>query len=270
MSVITISRGTFSGGKLLAEKVAEKLNYRCVDRDVIVEKAAAYGVSQDELRKAMDKPPGFLDRFRHKRYLYLALMQAALSEEVCEGQVVYHGHVGHFLLKGGGPVFRVRVTAPLEFRASMAQHRLKQTRNEVIANIHKIDQDRKKWAQYLYGVDWEDASLYDIVINLEHMDIDDACDVVTAAAMSMQCFQFDVNCQDAMKDLALASRVKANIALNSKTSDIELDIVSSNGEVSISGGSVSAAQFAEIKRIANEIPNVKKLNLDGISLGTPD
>jgi hypothetical protein len=67
MSVITISRGTFSGGKLLAERLADELDYRCVDRDVIVEKAAAYGVSQDELRTALEKPPGFLERFSRNR-----------------------------------------------------------------------------------------------------------------------------------------------------------------------------------------------------------
>jgi len=37
MSVITISRGTFSGGRWLAECVAGHLGYRCVNRDVIVE-----------------------------------------------------------------------------------------------------------------------------------------------------------------------------------------------------------------------------------------
>ena len=57
MSVITISRGSFSGGKMLAECLAHRLGYRCVDRDVIVERAAASGVSQDELLDALLKPP---------------------------------------------------------------------------------------------------------------------------------------------------------------------------------------------------------------------
>ena len=69
MCVITISRGAFSGGELLAECLALKLEYRCVDREVIVERAAAHGVSQDVLRDALQKPPGFLERFSHKRYV---------------------------------------------------------------------------------------------------------------------------------------------------------------------------------------------------------
>jgi hypothetical protein len=78
---VTISRGTFAGGKWLAECLAGHLRYQCLDQDVIVEKAAAWGISQEELRAARDKPPTFLERLSHKRYLYLALVQAPLTEE---------------------------------------------------------------------------------------------------------------------------------------------------------------------------------------------
>ena len=100
MSVITISRGSFSGGKTLAECLAEKLGYRCIGRETIVERAAASGVSHEELLDALLKPPGFLERFQHKRYQYLTLFQAALAEEVKNGNVVYHGNAGHLMLKG--------------------------------------------------------------------------------------------------------------------------------------------------------------------------
>ena len=64
MSVITISRGSFSGGKMLAECLSATLGYRCIDRDVIVERAAASRVSQEELQRALEKPPSFLVRFQ--------------------------------------------------------------------------------------------------------------------------------------------------------------------------------------------------------------
>ena len=85
MSVITVSRGSFSGGKTLAECLAQKLGYRCIGREAIVERAAASGVSHEELLDALLKPPGFLERFQHKRYQYLTLFQAALAEEVITG-----------------------------------------------------------------------------------------------------------------------------------------------------------------------------------------
>jgi cytidylate kinase len=30
-----------------------------------------------------------------------------------------------------------------------------------------MDRDRRKWTQFLYGLDWGQPSLYDLVINLE-------------------------------------------------------------------------------------------------------
>ena len=156
MSIITISRGSFSGGKMLAECLAARLGYRCIERDVIVERAAASvsGVTQNELREALEKPPGFLDRFKHKRYLYLALIQAALIEEVRTGKAVYHGLAGHLLLKGGPHLLRTRIIAPMSFRIDMVQERLRYSRSEAIAYIDKMDDQRRKWTQFLYGVDW--------------------------------------------------------------------------------------------------------------------
>ena len=41
MSMITISRGSFSSGKILAEFLARRLGSRCIDRDIIVESKGA-------------------------------------------------------------------------------------------------------------------------------------------------------------------------------------------------------------------------------------
>jgi cytidylate kinase len=263
MSVVTISRGSFSGGKLLAENLAENLQYRCVDRDVIVERAtAACSASPNELKKALDKPPTFLDRLKHKRYIYLAVIQAALAEEVQDGRVVYHGHAGHFLLKGGGPVFCVRIIAPTEFRIAMAQKRLGLGRREVVSYIEKVDEERKKWAQYLYGVDWTDASLYDMVVNLVHVDLDFACETVANAIRRQKCFQLDDECRAAMHDLAVASRIRANLALNAPTSALELEVAAKDGRVRLTGKIATVDQIDEIYRVARQVEGVTEINVD--------
>ena len=57
MAIITVSRGTFSGGKALAECLSRRLNYRCIDRDMLVRKAATPRVSDLQLRAALELPP---------------------------------------------------------------------------------------------------------------------------------------------------------------------------------------------------------------------
>jgi len=264
MSVITISRGTMSGGRLIAEQLSQVLSYRLIDREVIVEKAAASGVSHNELRDAMDKPPTFLERFRHRKYLYLALMQAALAEEVRSGRAIYQGNAGHLLLKGGGPVFRVRIIAPMEFRVRMAQERLKFRRDEAIDFIKGTDDGRRKWTQYLYGVDWTDASLYDVVINLEKIGVEHAADAVASMIQNQTCFHFDEECQGLMNDLAVASRVKAELALNGPTSHLEFEVTAKKGRVSIAGRVPDVNLLGEIQRVASGVPGVEEVVLDEI------
>ena len=267
MSVITISRGTFSGGKILAECIAQQLDYRCIDRDVIVERAAASGISQEELLNALVKPPGFLDRFGHRKYMYLALIQAALAEEVRTCKAVYHGNAGHLLLKGAGPVLRIRIIAPLEFRIEMCQQRLKLSRAEAIAYIEKVDQDRRKWTHYLYGVDWGDPALYDLVLNLETITVNDACNIVAAAARQKS-FEFREECRASMNEFALACRVKAQLALEAATSHLEVETSSQAGVVSIAGRVASIEEIDEVRRVAGAVPGVAGVTLEELSLSS--
>ncbi len=266
MSIITISRGSFSGGKMLAECLADKLGYRCIDRDIIVERAAASGrgVTQQDIREALEKPPGFLERFQHKRYIYLALIQAALTEEVRTGKAIYHGLAGHLLLKGGPHVLRTRIIAPLAFRIDMVQDRLKYSRNEALAYIQKMDEDRRKWTQYLYGVDWGDSSLYDLVINLEYLDIDQACKLITSVMLE-RCFEFSPECQQIMDDLVLASRIRAELALQPATSDLEVEVNAHRGVAAIRGKLSSVEQLDYVRRVAGGVRGVTALNLDELA-----
>ncbi len=264
MSIITISRGAFSGGEYLAECLSHELGFRCVDREVIVERAAAHGVSQDDLRDALQKPPTLLERLQHKKYLYLVLIQAALIEEVRTGKAVYHGNAGHLLLKSVPHILRVRIIAPMEHRIRLAQDRLKLTREEALAYIDRMDQDRRKWAQYLYGSDSSDAANYDVVLNLEFMAIREACQAVSTLARQ-HCFQFTSSCHAAMDDLVLGSQVRVQLALNEVTSHMEVEVAVKNHAVKISGSVSNLWEVEEVRRIAGAIPGVETVNLEELS-----
>ncbi len=263
MAIITISRGSFSGGKRLAECLADRLGYRCIDRDIIVERAAAYGASQEELRNALEKPPTFWDRFSHKRYVYLTIFQAALTEEVREGKAVYHGHAGHLLLRGVSHVLRARIIAPVKYRVAALQDARKMSPGEALAYIAKIDQDRASWTQYLYGENWGDPSLYDLVVNLESVDIQEACTIIAETA-SLRCFQETPQSMAAMNDLAVASKVRASLVCNPATVDLELDVTAHGDSVSVKGAVRSKVQIEEIRALAREAAGGRSLDLEGI------
>jgi cytidylate kinase len=264
MPLITISRGSFSDGKLLAECVARRLNYRCIDRDVVVQKASSRGVSPSDLLASLETPPaGALYTLNHKKYIYLALVQAAIAEEMSTGNAVYHGLVGHRLFQGNIPALRVRVIAPMEHRVQMAQERMRVGRPEAIAYIAKMDEQRGKWTKYLYGIDWEDPSLYDIVLNLQNLSVEQACRFV-AEIVAGGGFDFSAEQQAAMSDFVLATRVRAALARDPMTNSLEVEVASRAGQVTIKGE--FCEQDEEVQRVAAAVPNVATVSLEELAL----
>ena len=67
MQVICISRGTFSGGKELAERLAEKMDYACLSREELIEAAIKEGIQVGKLEMAMIKPRIFSERLALER-----------------------------------------------------------------------------------------------------------------------------------------------------------------------------------------------------------
>ena len=250
---------------MLAEALGRRLGYRCIDRRQIILKTAAWGVSQDDLRTAIEKPPTFLGQSQHTKYVYLAFAQAALTEEVRTGNAIYHGLTGHLLLGKGPHVLRTRIIAPMEFRIGKVQDRLKCNRKEALAYIEKLDEDRRKWTRFLYGVDWEDAALYDIVLNLEQMNLEEACDVVCCASQQ-KCFAFTPETQRVLDDIARASRIKATLTMNRATSDLQFEVVARGGSVSIKGEIAAWDQVKKIRRIVGAVPGVTEVNLDQVAV----
>ncbi len=268
MAIITISQGTFSGGRMLTAAVARRLGYRSIDRDQLIGKAAAqWGVSPEELRTAFEQPPKFFGQSPRTKYIYLALIQAALSEEVRNGDTIYDGLAGHILLGKGPHVLRTRIIAPMEFRISMVEYRRQCSRDEAIAYIERMDADRRKWTRFLYGVDWMDASLYDLVLNLEQMTLVEASELICLLAQS-PCFQTTKETLADLDNLALASSVKAQLAINHDTCDLQFEVTAQNGSIFIKGDVDDPGQMKRIRSFVQSIPGVRAVSLEELSLVT--
>ena len=99
MSIVTVSRGTYSQGRDVAEKLAQKLGYKCISREIMVEAAKEFDIPELRLVEAIQDPPSILERFTYGKERYLAYFQAVLLEHFQKDNVVYHGLAGHFLVR---------------------------------------------------------------------------------------------------------------------------------------------------------------------------
>jgi len=69
MAIITISRGSYTKGKEISEKVAERLGYGCISRDVLLEASKDFNVPEIKLIRAIHDAPSILDRFGYRVFL---------------------------------------------------------------------------------------------------------------------------------------------------------------------------------------------------------
>ncbi|MEW5817404.1 MAG: cytidylate kinase family protein, partial [Spirochaetota bacterium] len=99
MSIITISRGSYSRGETVATKVAAKLGYECIGRDVLLEASKEFNIPGVKLVRAIHDAPSILDRFTYGKEKYIAYIQAALLKHLQKDKVVYHGLAGHFFIR---------------------------------------------------------------------------------------------------------------------------------------------------------------------------
>ena len=112
MAIITISRQMGTGAYEIAKDVAKRLKYSLVDGSRIVELAAAYGLSEEELQRVDEKPPVSLTDDDQRHAAHLSAIELLLLECCRQGNVIIYGRGGQDLLTGMDNVLRLRFVAP--------------------------------------------------------------------------------------------------------------------------------------------------------------
>lgn len=260
MSIITISRGSYSKGKEIAEKVAKELGYECIGREMLIEASGQFNVPEIMLVRAIHDAPSILERFNFDRKKYILYLQAALLRHVRKDNVVYHGLAGHFWLDGISHVLKVRITADIGYRVKAEMKREKIEEEEALRILKRDDKERVKWSKSLYGIDTRAPSLYDMVLHIKTLNIRDAVDTICLAVRLKQ-FQTNTESQKVLENRLLACEV--GIAMMELKTKIQ---VSANDGIVLVKTWADLSQekhlINEIKRIGETVEGVKKINID--------
>ena len=217
MAIITISRGSYSRGKEIAEKVAAKLGYECISRDLLLEVSKEHNIPELKLVHAIHDAPGLLKRLDRKEGKYIAFIKSALLNHLKADNVVYHGLAGHFFVKDVPHALKVRVLADMEDRVRLEMERKGINAEEARSILEKDDEERRKWSERLYGIDTADPSLYDLVVHIKQLSVDNAVDMI-CDCVSKPHFKTTPDSQRMIEDLALSA------AINKALLDVGPDI----------------------------------------------
>jgi cytidylate kinase len=200
MRAITISREYGSGGGEIARRLAERLEWRLVDHEVVVRVAHELGITVEEATARDERVESLATRILASMPLAapigyvepgLALsMNSQLYREALVHVVQGAAETGHVVIVGRGSqvvlanrrdVLHVRIVAPLELRIPYVMKREGLDYNTARSRIQVKDQDRHRFLQEEYHHRPDETALYDIVLNTGAFDLDTAVEFIVLA-----------------------------------------------------------------------------------------
>ncbi len=258
MSIITISRGSYSRGKEVAEKLSRKLGYDCVSRDILLEASDEFNIPEIKLVRALHDAPTVLERFTHGKERYVSYLRSALLQRVLKDNVVYHGLAGQYFLRDIPHVLKVRITADMEDRVKEEMKRENISAEEALYILKKDDEERRGWGLKVYGTDTWDDRLYDMVLHIKKLTVEDAVEILFETVQK-PIFQTTPESHKIISNLALSAKVQTSLMKIAQMVKVTADdgvVIIGNIDDSLT---VKKEVLAEIKKRAGNVEGVKEI-----------
>ncbi len=185
--VIAFSRLPGSGGWFLAQRVARDLKMDYWDRQIIDEVAKSAKVSKRMIKSLDEQDKSMLDDWieslgeRHVwSYEFIQHLTKVIGTIGAHGNAVIVGRGASYILPAEA-CLRVGVTAPLEVRVNNVASFFKVSKDEAKQRILTVESERIAFMKKYFNINVLDPVHYDIIINTQFLNLDEASKIVIAA-----------------------------------------------------------------------------------------
>ncbi len=204
--VVTLSRELGSGGRTVGRKLAERLDIRYSDKDLINALRTKFNLTTSSIEQLKGEKKNWLADFikwvapmpkqsmlvnEDSRFVQefrsdittddvfkaeTEILQAIAEEGPC----VIAGRSGFFVLKDCPGKISVFITASREHRIARVKRKQNLTEEQAAAIIDSVDASRENYVYRYTGKNRYDARNYDLVLNMDHLTEDDAVELIHA------------------------------------------------------------------------------------------
>jgi cytidylate kinase len=208
MSLITISESIGCGGKAIAGLVADELKMELYDDRRLEEEAIQLGIKPKDVNGLDEKAPGLFSRiFSDKPQVYLDVLEGVVYEVATRGKGIILGHGSQVLLRDFGCALHVRIDGSESSRIEYLINQRGLSREATEKLIHKTDNEQRGFLQFAFHMNWNDPSLYDLVINRDKLSTGLAAKFIIEAARSQEIKECSMTALESMERLSLSRRV---------------------------------------------------------------
>lgn len=185
--IITIGRQHGSSGREIARLLAEKLNYKCYDKEIVDEAANHSDFSRD-LIDAFDEKRmsafilhaggyGLNENFRLNMQVVSAQFEA-MRNIADKGNCIFVGRCADYILRDHDDLVSVFILGDMDERLKCLERRQGLDEAEARKKIKEVDKDRSSFYRYYSDQTWGDAQNYDMCINSSKLGVEGTVQVI--------------------------------------------------------------------------------------------
>ncbi len=185
---VAISRDTGAGASELAHGLASRLRWEVLDKEVLdymashfhLDKAMVKVVDETTRSWLLEMFGKWLSRRVVTQTEYINRLGKVLVMAARNASTIFVGRGAQFILpreKG----LAVQLLAPLTYRLEYVMNEEHMSADDARRYLKRKDRERRDFVREHFGYDVTDPHLYDLVVNLEYMNIESAIDLVVHA-----------------------------------------------------------------------------------------
>lgn len=245
MSVLIFASENQELENTIAQQAAARLGYTTLNREFLADIAKSHSLEPSRLEDAMAITPSILKRMPSKLWhYYLSIIEMEVLNRLLDDNIVCWGLGAHLYVLVVSHVLKVRLIG-----GDGAQ-------GESTAGK---DRQRDKWSLAAYNRQESDPGLYDLVINLDQIQPEEAVETASSTVEYPR-FKAMTYSRKNLQDRALAARVK-NVLLASLT---DIHVHAQNGTVVVTTTSLKrekAKKVAAIKELVSHVEGISYLEV---------
>jgi cytidylate kinase len=270
MAIIAITQHVGMRGPELARLAAERLGYRLLTSEQLVAATSrTYHVPAESLAIVDERRPTFWMRFKTDTGRFTAFFRAVVLKEMARDQLVVIGRSVAQILPELGCGLRVRLCGALKERTRIAAAEEGLTAALAEARVRDYDREVRARIQTLFGIDIDDPSSYNLVLNVFAVPLESSAALLASFAGEVD-RTATVEHWSRMRDAALVAEVRAALLSHPKLGNAPFRVQCSAGAVQVVGVGIVPPWDDMVGEVVGRVKGVKSVQVLNQDMPPPD
>jgi len=212
MPIITIFSGGFCQEGPVIDEVVARTEYRQItDDEIVAEASRRSAMTESKITRAFSSRTSVFNKFTLEKERSLAYIKLALADLITTDNALITCFSGQLIPAAVSHTLRVCLVAPQKYRIAVAAKQQGISKKEAAKLVQGREEDCSFWIESLLGnSDPWDPALYDIVIPVDKMSVQDAAALIADYA-GKDILRQTADSKQALEDFRLAAETEATL-----------------------------------------------------------